>query len=147
MTMARNLVTKIETAFIETLKTNTDFGSTVIRSWKSGANTKVGAAVLVHCEPCVTSNVDYMMKANLYDTIVDIACFTYSPDDESKTTVEALLGSVYDSLQSASLLSTLASKTTSLTFHSVSITNSQAQFDEQNTNIMAVTVAVKLKYG
>jgi hypothetical protein len=147
MTVARNLVNKIETAFIETLKTNTDFGSTPIRSWKSGANTKVMPAVLVHCEPPIIPSIDYQMKAGLYETLVDIACFTYTPDDESKTTIEGLFASVYDSLSSSTLLSTLASKTSNITFYSVSITSQQAQFDESNHNIMAVTCTVRIKYG
>lgn len=147
MTIARNLVNKIETAFIETLKTNTDFGSTPIRSWKSGANTKAMPAVLVHCEPPNVPNIDYQMKGGLYETIVDIACFSYCPDDESKTTVEGLISSVYDSLASATLLSTLASKTSNITFYSSSITSSQTQFEESNHNIMAVTCTVKFKYG
>ena len=147
MTLKRNLESKIATAFIDTLKVNTDFSTTPIRAWADGSNGKVYPIVLVNVEPCVNYNADRTLQGDLYNTTVDIACMTYNVDDRNKSIVQNLVGNVRDSLNSSTLLSTLASKTSNVTFYNVIVTGTQSQFDKQNTNIMVLTLDVILKYN
>ena len=146
MTLKRNLESKIETAFLQTLAVNTDFGSVPIRAWMDGANGKVYPIVLVNVEPCINESYDATRQGDIYRTSVDIAAMTYNVDDRSKSALYNLVGNIRDSLNSSSLLSTLASKTSNITFLGAIVTNTQAQYDSKNTNIIMLTIDLRLKY-
>jgi hypothetical protein len=146
MTLKRNLESKIETAFLQTLAVNTDFGSVPIRAWMDGANGKVYPIVLVNVEPCINESYDATRQGDIYRTSVDIAAMTYNVDDRSKSALYNLVGNIRDSLNSSSLLSTLASKTSSITFLGAIVTNTQAQYDSNNTNIIMLTIDLRIKY-
>ena len=146
MTLKRNLESKIETAFLQTLAVNADFGSVPIRAWMDGANGKVYPIVLVNVEPCINESYDAIRQGDIYRTSVDIAAMTYNVDDRSKSALYNLVGNIRDSLNSSSLLSTLASKTSSITFLGAIVTNTQAQYDSKNTNIIMLTIDLRLKY-
>lgn len=146
MTVKRNLESKIETAFIKTLKLNRDFGAVPIRGWQDGSNGKTYPIVLVNCEVASNETVDQTRQGDLYRVNVDIATMTYSADDRNKSVVQNLLGMTRDTLASKSLLTTLKSKTTNIAFLGVIAGNSQSQFDENNTNIMMLTLDVRIQY-
>ena len=146
MTVKRNLESKIETAFIKTLKLNRDFGAIPIRGWQDGSNGKTYPIVLVNCEVANNETIDQTRQGDLYRMNIDIAALTYSADDMSKSVVQGLLGIVRDSLASKTLLAILNSKTTNISFLGVIAGNSQSQFDENNTNIMMLTLDVRIQY-
>jgi len=146
MTLKRNLESKIEAAFLQTLAVNTDFGSVPIRAWMDGANGKVYPIVLVNVEPCMNESCDATRQGDIYRTSVDIAAMTYNVDDRSKSALYNLVGNIRDSLNSSTLLATLATKTSNITFLGAIVTNTQAQYDSNNTNIIMLTIDLRIKY-